>query len=723
MIRRSAHPESPPKLLRRLCFALPVFLLGVLAYSNTIGNGFVFDDRLIIERNPAIHSLSGIPGLFVTPYWTGEGAANRLYRPLTTATFSLNRALGNGGPAGFHLVNALLHGASALLLLLLLARLFRLRWMALGASALFAVHPVLTESVAGLVGRSEILATLFLLAALLVDRRGGEGRVPAVLGSLGLFFLALLSKENALAYPALLILTDLLLGPPEGTSRRGRRCEIAATLAVAAFYLILRWNVLGNLMETSAIPEVDNLLVGVPAWRRILTALALAARYLGLFLFPARLSADYSARQIEPVSGVLDPAGWLGVGLAAAWLILFCRFRRRLVPLSWGMGFAAVSFFLVSNVPFPVGTIFAERLLYLPLVGLCAATGFLVSAAAGKRPRTVAAVGAAVLVLLAARTWERNRDWKDDFSLFRSAVRVSPRSARVRYNLGNAHRRRGELARAEESYRACLGIYPDFEPALRNLGVVLAEMGRAEEAIGFFRQALERHPESASLHNNLGNAYRSLGRGAEAEAEYKRVLDLDPFSADARNNLGALFLDRGDAARAEVEFRESIRLAPGRIAFRVNLGNLLLQRGDPAGAARVFREAAEREPLLPEPHRGLGEALLGEGRALEAEGELKRSLSLDPSQWEAPALLGYLHQRRGDAEEAIRFYLESLSRKPDQPELHRNLGSLYARSWATRDKALEHLRRCLALGPPPGTEKEIRELLEALERGPVPGRP
>jgi len=698
-----------------------VFCLAVLVYSNTPGNGFVFDDRVIIEQNPLIRSLDGIPRLFVTPYWTGEGRANRLYRPLTTATFALNRALGNGGPSGFHLVNALLHGTSAVLLFLLLVRLFRLRWMALGASALFAVHPVLTESVAGLVGRAEILSTLFLLAALLLDRGGEGGRGPAVLGSLGFFFLALLSKENALAYPALLILTDLLLGPPKGTSRRGRRGEIAAALAVAAVYLLLRWKVLGSLMETSAIPEVDNLLVGVPAWRRILTGLALSARYLGLFLFPARLSADYSAREIEPVSGILDPACWLGIAVAGAFLILFHRFRRRLVPLSWGMGFAAVSFFLVSNIPFPVGTIFAERLLYLPLAGLCAGAGFLASVAAEKRPRTVAAVGAAVLALLAARTWERNRDWRDDFSLFRSAARVSPRSARVHYNLGNAYRRRGEPARAEESYRACLEIYPDFEPAGRNLGVVLVELGRGAEAIEFFRQALERHPESASLHNNLGNAYRSLGRGAEAEAEYNRALEMGPSSADARNNLGALFLDRGDAAWAEVEFREAIRLSPDRIAFRVNLGNLLLQRGDPARAARVFREAKEREPLLPEPHRGLGEALLGEGRILEAEAELMRSLSLNPSQWEAPALLGYLHQRRGDGGQAIRFYLESLSRKPDQPELHRNLGILYSGTGGTRDKALEHFRRCLALNPPPGMEKEIRDLLEALERGTIPG--
>jgi protein O-mannosyl-transferase len=694
-----------------------VFSLAALAYSNTLMNGFVYDDRALIERNPSVQRLSGIPRIFLSPYWEGEGRSNRLYRPLTMATYALNRAAGGGGPWGFHLVNALLHGSAAVLVYLLLLRLFLLPRLAITASAIFAVHPVLTEAVSGVVGRAEILAALFVLAALLWDRSGGSRRFPVAAGSLACFALALLSKENALAYPGCLLLTDYLLGMPRGLSRRGRNLELVGVLSTAALYLLLRWKVLGSLMEIAAIPRSDNLLAGVTAGRRIVTALALAGKYLALFLFPWPLSADYSADQILPLRGIPDLSSALRIAAALAVPLVVYRYRRRLVPLSWGIGLAAVSLFLVSNIPFPIGTIFAERLLYLPLAGLCAATGCIASVAAEKRPRAVTALTAAVVLILAGRTVQRNRDWRDDFSLFRSALETSPHSARVRYNLGNAYRRRGDLGRAEELYRTCLQIAPDFDPARRNLGVVLSDMGRGEEAVALLQEALRKGPESASLRNNLGNAYRGLGRSAEAEAEYSRALELDPASADAHNNLGAVYHERGDPVRAEREYREAIRLSPDRIPFRMNLGNLLLQRGDRPGAEHVFRAAVEMDPSLPEPHRGLGEALLGQGLGDPAERELQESLKLGPDQWEAPALLGYLHQGRGEEEAAIRYYRDSLSRNPNQPELEQNLGILYAARPGGRENALEHLRRCLSLAPPPAMEEGVGRLIRQLERG------
>jgi Flp pilus assembly protein TadD len=713
--RRPSSQASTPPVPRTLLRCLLVFALALVAYSNTLRNGFVFDDRILIERNPQLRSAEGMGQLFVSPYWTGEGRTNRLYRPLTAFSFALNYRLGDS-PFGFHLINALLHGCVSVLGLLLVLRLFGHPGMASLAAALFAVHPVQSESVAGLVGRAEILSALFVVGALLLDRQVTPRRGVTRVASMLLFFLALLSKENALAYPALLIGTDLLLGRPRGLSARSRRGEYLVVAGVAAIYLALRLKILGVLMEPSRIPRVDNLLAHSPAGTRVLTALSLCARYLGLFLFPRQLSADYSARQIEPVSGMGDPGVWLGMLVVLGFVLVIAGLRRRLAPLSWGLGFAAASFVLVSNLLFPIGTIFAERLLYLPLLGLGTAAAFLASIAADKRPRTTAAAAAAMLVLLGSRTWLRNRDWRDDFSLFSAAARVSPRSARVRYNLGNAFRRRGDLAAAEDNYRASLALYPGFEAAKKNLGVVLIDRGRGEEAADLFRQALARSPADVSLHNNLGNAYRSLGRNAEAEAEYLRALELNPDSADSHNNFGTILHERGDWPRAESEYRTAARLDPARDSFRINLGNLLLQRGEASRAESAFREAAARNPSLAPARRGLGEALLAEGRTEEAERELSLSLKLDPGQWEAPALLGYLHQRRGDSERAIDFYMRSLARKPDQVELHQNLGMLYATRPGSRRQALEHLRRCLALSPPPAVEAQVKKLVEELEK-------
>jgi protein O-mannosyl-transferase len=709
-IRRVVGRSSPPVLL---------FLLGLLAYANTLPNGFVFDDKSIIQRNPVVQSTEGISALLSTPYWSGEGRANRLYRPLTLATFALNRMVGGGKAWSFHLANALLHGAVAALLFILLLELFGMKEMALLAASLFVLHPVQTEAVAGLVGRADLLSTLFVLLALWLDRRKPQPfpgwRILSFPASLVSFFLALLAKENAVAYPALRILTDCLAGRPDGVSRRRRGYELLAVLGALGSYLWVRIRVLGVLMEPGRIAWVDNPIAQLPTGQRVVNAVALLGKYLGLFVYPARLSADYSAPQIPPVEGFADPRFLLG--LAGVSLLAFVTLRawRRLPPLAWGIGFAAAAFLLVSNLPFPIGTLFAERLLYLPAAGLCAAAGSVVALAATKRPRLARTVALILLALCCAGTVRRNRDWRDDFSLFRSAVRVSDRSAKVRYNLGNAYRRRGDLAQAAENYRSCLDLYADFEPGRRNLGVVLLEMGRPEEALKVFEQALARAPRSSSsLHNDLGNALRAMGRTADAEREYRKALDIDPGASDPHNNLAVLHREAGRVDLAEAEYREAIRLDPDRAMLRVFLGDLLLIRGEFPGAAAIFREAIRRQPGLADAHRGLGESLMGEGNMAEAERELQRSLSLDPRQWKAPALLGYLLQRRGDPKRAVEFYGMSLAVKPDQPELHRNLGVLYAAVPDQRERALEHLRRSLALDPSQSGAGEVREMIRRL---------
>jgi len=683
-----------------------------------LSNGFVFDDKTIIQRNPLVQSTEGIPRLLTTPYWSGEGRSNRLYRPLTLATFALNRMMGGGNAWGFHLANALLHGAVAALLFILLHELFGLKEMALIAAVFFALHPVQTEAVAGLVGRADLLSAFFVLLALWLDRRRGEpaagGRSLSFLASLISFLLALLSKENAVAVPALWVLTDCLAGRPKGISRRRRGYELLAVTGVLGLYLLLRIRVLGVLMEPGAIAAVDNPIAQFPTTQRVVNAVALLGKYLGLFGYPARLSADYSAPQIPPVEGLTDVRFLLGLAGVSLLAFLALRGWRRLAPLAWGIGFAGASFFLVSNLPFPVGTIFAERLLYLPSAGLCAAAGSLEALAATKRPRLARTVAVVLLALCFAGTVRRNRDWRDDFSLFRSAARVSNRSAKVQYNLGNAYRRRGDLTRAAESYRSCLDLYPDFEPGRRNLGVVLLEMGRPNDAVEVLEEALVRAPRSSSLHNNLGNALRAVGRPAEAEREYREALDIDPGSSDPHNNLAVLHREAGRMDQAEAEYREAIRLDPDRAILRVHLGDLLLIRGGFPNATAIFRQAIQREPGLADAHRGLGEALIREGKPEEAEGELLHSLSLDPRQWKAPALLGYIYHRRGDVKQAVGFYGKSLAAKPDQPELHRNLGILYAGIPGERERALGHLRRSLALDPSQSGAAEVREMISRL---------
>jgi tetratricopeptide (TPR) repeat protein len=692
-----------------------VALLAAACYAGTLGNGFVFDDRAILDTGsrPSLHSL---PHLFLSPYWSGEGRANRLYRPLTQATFALEERWSAGRAWTFHLVNALLHALACVLLYLLVTSLFTSQPLAFAAAAIFAAHPVLSEAVAGIVGRSEILSALFILGALLAARRAASSAA-----SPPLYFLALLSKENALAYPAVALLTDVLLGLPGGIRWRRRAWEMAALLAATGAYLALRVHVLGALMEPGSIPSVDNPLAHASAPIRIATALALTGRYFLLFLFPRHLSADYSFPQILPVSPLsLPAAAGAALALALGWAML--KMWRRVPALSWGLGFAACTFFLVSNLPFPIGTVFAERLLYLPSVGLCVAAACFLVMLAAKRPLAARGVLCGVLVLLGARTWIRARDWKDDFTLFKSAARVCPKSSKVRYNLANAYRRHGDLVRAAENYRLCLTLNPDFDSAKRNLGVTLTELGRTDEAIALLREALAKRPDSGPLHNNLGNALQAQGDLTSAEREYLRALQLDPGSADPHNNLANLYRQRGNAPKAEEEMREAVRRAPQSLPFRIHLGDMLLQRGRVDEALEVFTAAVGLDRESAEAQRGRGEALMRLGRAPEAIRSLQRSLELDSAQWEAPALLGYMSQQRGDAARAEQFYLRSLARNPAQPELRQNLGVVYLSQPGGREKAIEQFRLCLAGSPTESVRGAVEAMMRELQEDRV-GKP
>lgn len=724
MSRPPNHPSTRLVDQRWACLLLAV--LAVAAYAGTLGNQFTFDDRAIIQTDPSATNAQSLARVVISPYWTGEGRANRLYRPVTSLSFALNGILGGARPRTFHLVNLLLHALVCIVLYLLLIRLFGQGALPLAAALLFCVHPLLSEAVASVVGRAELLSALFVLAALWVERlpaRTGRGRgAAAAVAPPALFLLALLSKENAIAYPAVSWLTGSILGPPKGQSRSRRAWELAALLGTACLYLTLRRLVLGSLMEPGAIPEIDNPLAHVSLGARFATALTLVGRYLWLFLFPWKLSADYSSPQIVPLEGFASPLVLLSAGVILGLIFLAVRSRTRLPVLTWGLGFAACTFFLVSNLPFPIGTIFAERLVYLPCAGLCAASGLFISALHGKRPRAAIVLLTGMVALLGVRTWDRCRDWKDDFTLFQAASLVSPDSAKVRYNLANAYRRRGDLPRAAENYRRCLGLVPEFEAARRNLGVTLTEMGQAEEAVALLLQSLKKNPDSGSLYNNLGNAYRVLGDPRSAEAAYLRALELDPGSGDPHNNLAALHQQRGDWEKAEREIREALRLNPGSVAFRIHFGDLLLQQNRPADALTVFSEAENLDGESAVARRGRGESLMRLGKSADARAELSRSLQLDPAQWEAPALLGFISQQAGDLQGAERLYLRSLAIRPGQPELRQNLGVIYMSQPGGGQKALEQFGLCLSLGPTPEAERAVSQMVEELEKNPQGGR-
>ena len=473
-------PAEPPVARAALWLALAFLLpnLGALLC------GFVYDDLPLIVRNDRLHSLARLPEVFTNGYWP-DRAGLTLYRPVTQALWSLLWVGSGGRPLPFHAVNLLLGTGVVLLAHRLLLALEVPARRAFVAALLFAVLPIHTEATTAIVGSSELLAAGFGIGALLLHLRGK--RLPA----LGLFALAVLSKESAAALAALALLFPFL----KGGRRPGRErlaVDAAAAGVVVALALVARKLVASGPVF---VPPVDNPMALVHPLQRVLTALWTQVLYAQRTLVPAVLSADYSYREIPLVMGPDDARAWAGLALAGVAASSF-RYRpaSRLPIALW-----AVPFLPAANLLFPVGTVMGERLAYLPSLGLCLLLAPLLLRLASKE-----VVLGVLVVLFAARTAWRNLDWRDADAFYPKLAATSPGSAKVHYFLGCWKAAREDDAGALEAYARALAIFAAYPEALNNRGGTLLRLGRVEEAKESYREAVRFDPghraAAASLH-------------------------------------------------------------------------------------------------------------------------------------------------------------------------------------------------------------------------------
>ncbi len=530
---------------RALLVAGAIALLAALPYGNALDGGFVFDDVGVIRDNPMVQRDPPL-ALFVTPYQPGA-----LYRPLTMLTYVANARL-DPAPRGFHALNIALHVAVSLALYALALRLLHAPLAAGAVAALFAVHPIHTEAVTGIVGRAELLAALASLLALLAFARAhaatGARRTAWLGASLLAVAAGLLSKESAFTVIGLIAVLHWWLD--RAASWRRHLVALIPYLAVGVAYLGLRLALLGSLGLPEPPPMLDNPLAHVDAATRWRTALVVLWDYLALLVAPLRLSADYSFAQ-EPLREtwsdprVLAALALLG-GLAAGALLA----ARRAPVLTIAAALWAVPLALTANLLFPIGTIKAERLLYLPSAGICLAAGWLLWRWHARRPRAAAAVFGVVLALLAARTWVRNADWRDERRLYAAAVAVAPDSAKAHHNLAAVLQREGDSAAALAHFTRALELYPAYASAAFGIGHVHATRGADAAARHWFEEALHRDERLTLAHLQLGLLHQRRGAPDAAEAAFHAGLRHAPDDPLLLVNLAAVRLARGDAAGA-----------------------------------------------------------------------------------------------------------------------------------------------------------------------------
>jgi Flp pilus assembly protein TadD len=588
-------------------------LVAILAYAATLAHGFAFDDGIVIERNRLIRSLSRIPDLFRGGEWAGGGLEARAYRPLASATYALNYAVGALTPWGYHLANVILHALTSAGILLLALR-WRAPLAAAGLAALvFAAHPVHVEAVANIAGRKDVLATLFLVSMAIAHpwalrRRGAALAVPLLAYAAAMF-----SKEIGVVGLALVAAQDLLVPDERVSSTRRARITLYGGYAAAlALYLVAYARALGGIGAPDAVPFVDNPAAHAGTAARLLTGAAVLWKGLALQLLPIRLSPDYSYDAIPIAASALDPRAIAAVLAFVAWGAAGIRLRRRVPAVLLGLVWYLIPLLPASNLPFAVGTIFGERLLYAPSIGFAIVAALALDAALARAaPRARVAVAAGLALVLGAATVRYAATWASDATLFTAAARSVPRSAKVQVKLAEValvgRRPADALAHAE----AALAILPNLERVRPLVARALAAMDRLPDAVAVAREELRMRPHDPDALYVMGTLLRDQGQIDEAAGTWRRAIGESPPHSGAYADLCTLHLMRGESALAEELCDAAVAADERQANAWYNLGLMRGARGDRRGSRSAF------EQFL---------ASAGPEYAVEAEG-VRRSLA------------------------------------------------------------------------------------------------
>ncbi|MDI1449414.1 tetratricopeptide repeat protein [Polyangium sp. 6x1] len=513
-------------------------------HARALGAGFVFDDRGAIQENPVVQGGLDLGALFGSDFWghpLGEGPGT--WRPLVVLSFWLNKHV----TEGFHATNLVLHAATSVMLALALARHTGRTTFAVVAAMVFGVLGIHTEAVVGLVGRADVMAAGFAWLAWYLAGRADEEEAPRnTIGAALAFAGALACKESAIVFPLFLFLADRILSPP-GRAPRILSARYGSLVAAAGAVIALRTVAFAPPLAAVSRDVQANPLLAEGWGPRVWTSLRLFGMALGKIVLPVRLSADYSYAAILPEPSPFVVPVLVGALVLVGLVALAIRLRRREPLLALAAVMVLVPWFVVSQLPFVLPTIFAERLLYLPAAGFALAiarvgewvlertpgtlalpaapSGKGKKRAAQKRPKVDPThVRAFVLVLAPvmlgnlALAWNRGADWANDRTLFASAIEVVPRSARAHHNYGSALLNEGKAAASIGPFERASEILPTWSEPHAQLGVALLETGRVRESEEHFRKAVELDPDAAKAVFNLAVFLARQGRLEEARA-------------------------------------------------------------------------------------------------------------------------------------------------------------------------------------------------------------
>jgi hypothetical protein len=477
-----------------MAFVIPTLIV----FGRSLRYPFVYDDQWLIVQNPAIRTLNPISRFFLDNQTSANPASGMnqiMYRPLPTLSFALDFKTWGLRPMAYRLENILLHGINGALLYALLTTSAGLSPAAsVMGTAVFLFHPGQVESVVWITERSNLLCLMGVLLSLLCL----SGRLTArrVLGGFAFFLFALLSKETAAVFPALLLIWNGNAAREE--NRDGNRWPFfidGTAIAMTLGYIALRHHVTGLFAQRSFRGGgfFSNWLTGAVSW----------LEYLKLIVWPFHLTVSHHQFINSPRE---NPWPWIGalfeIGTLIIVALLLARTKKH--PSLRGIAGCALAWIFLTLMPVlgfvPTDTFVGEHFLYLPLIGVgclvAVAWQALGQADVARLGRMFIGVAIAGLIALTIR---RTGDWKSETALWQSAIRLEPENAFAHACLAEADASNREFDKAELEYMAALTKNPSVDlafAALNNLANIENRKNNPECALRWSDKASKIHPDS-----------------------------------------------------------------------------------------------------------------------------------------------------------------------------------------------------------------------------------
>ena len=697
--------EIPVAFWRRDWFwALLLIAFVFIAYAQVFRADFIWDDESHLTRNPCVVGPLGLKEI-----WTTTQA---VYYPLVLTTFwALHKFFGLN-PLPYHLLNIFLHVASAILLWRIL-QILRVRGAWLGA-ALWALHPVMVQSVAWVTELKNTQSCVFYLLSILfflkwedqgaAVARPPERRTLVLALSLLFFLLATLSKPSVVMLPFVLALCIWWM--------RGR-IRWRDTLALAPFALISvvasAWTIWEQRFHARAVG---------PDWtqtfpERLIIAGKAIWFYLGKLVWPHPLIFIYPRWDVDSSKVVAYLPLLVAIaGLVALWFIhaklgrtLFFAAAYYVVSLFPVLGFFSVFFFRYSFV--------SDHFQYLASIGPLALTGAGIATLLGRfcetpadfvsHPDTVPRLGNTIasprwrlflsgglcgvlLVSLGFLTWRQTAQYHNLFALYTATLQKNPDCWMAHYNLGIVLSGQGEGDQAIDHYRQAVALRPDYAEAHYNLGRLLVEHGQLNDAIAHYERAAAINPADAEAQNNLGVTLFGIGRTDDAIAHYKKALDIQPHHAEVSCNLANALIAKDDFDGAIAQYKACLAAIPDQEEAQYNLASALLRTGRTDEAIVEYQKVLQMHPESADAHANLGIAWLTEGRVRDAMAEYTKALQISPENLAALSNLAWLLATSADSSlrngsEAVQLAerADSASSRSDKhPAVLRILAAAYA---------------------------------------------